>query len=240
MQIAQTGEAVPASSFALSAARAERWLGRMVEVPVALLTGLEVLILLAGVISRYVFHRPFTWSDELASILFLWLAMLGSVVAFQRGEHMRMTAIVGKVSPSVRAFLDVVAIAAALAFLLLVVEPAFEFASEESFITTPALEIPNVWRAAALPVGMGFMILSAVLRLAEVGSWRLVLGAVSLVGVLVAGMVLLQPVFAGLGNLNLLVFFVGVVAVAVFAGVPIAFAFGLATAGYIALTTQTP
>ena len=130
---------------------------------------------------------------------------------------------------------------AALAFLLLVVEPAFEFASEESFITTPALEIPNVWRAAALPVGMGLMIVSAVLRLAEVGSWRLRARCVA------PGrgpgrrcMVLLQPVLQGLGNLNLLIFFVGVVAAAVFAGVPIAFAFGLATARYIALTTDTP
>ena len=43
-----------------------------------------------------------------------------------------------------------------------------------------------------------------------------------------------------LGNLNLLIFFVGVVAAAVFAGVPIAFAFGLAVFGYLALTTHTP
>ena len=43
-----------------------------------------------------------------------------------------------------------------------------------------------------------------------------------------------------LGNLNLLIFFVGVVAASVFAGVPIAFAFGLATFGYLALTTDTP
>src|SRR4051812_329420 len=53
-------------------------------------------------------------------------------------------------------------------------------------------------------------------------------------------MVLLQPVLRGLGNLNLLIFFVGVVAAAVFAGVPIAFSFGLATAGYVALTLDTP
>jgi TRAP-type mannitol/chloroaromatic compound transport system permease large subunit len=46
--------------------------------------------------------------------------------------------------------------------------------------------------------------------------------------------------FRQLGNLNLLVFFVGVVAATVFAGVPIAFAFGLAVFGYLALTTQTP
>ena len=44
----------------------------------------------------------------------------------------------------------------------------------------------------------------------------------------------------GLGNLNLLIFFVGIVAAAVFAGVPIAFSFGLATFGYLALTTTTP
>ena len=42
-----------------------------------------------------------------------------------------------------------------------------------------------------------------------------------------------------LGNLNLIIFFVGVAA-GVFAGVPIAFAFGLATFGYLALTTNTP
>src|SRR6202012_5609757 len=43
-----------------------------------------------------------------------------------------------------------------------------------------------------------------------------------------------------LGNLNLLIFFVGLVAVMVFAAVPIAFAFGLATFAYITLTTSTP
>ena len=45
-------------------------------------------------------HRPLIWSDELASILFLWLAMLGAVVAFRRGEHMRMTALVGSARPA--------------------------------------------------------------------------------------------------------------------------------------------
>jgi TRAP-type C4-dicarboxylate transport system permease small subunit len=56
----------------------------------------EIAILFAGVVSRYVFHQPLLWSDELASILFLWLAMLGAVVALRRGEHMRMTAASGE------------------------------------------------------------------------------------------------------------------------------------------------
>src|SRR6185436_19774249 len=75
----------------------------LVEVPAALLVLAEVVVLLMGVTSRYVIHQPLIWSDELASILFLWLAMLGSIIAFQRGEHMRMTAIVGKLEPRRRA-----------------------------------------------------------------------------------------------------------------------------------------
>ena len=133
---------------------------RLVEIPAALLVVAEIVVLFAGILARYVFHKPIVWSDELAGILFLWLAMLGAVIAFQRGEHMRMTAIVGMLQPRARAFLDVVAVAAALAFLLLVIHPAYEFAADEVYVTTPALEIANSWRAAALPVGIGLMLLS--------------------------------------------------------------------------------
>jgi tripartite ATP-independent transporter DctM subunit len=222
------------------AASVDAILRPLVEIPAALLVVAEIIVLLAGVISRYVFHEPLVWSDELASILFLWLAMLGTVVAFRRNEHMRMTAILGMLPTRVWAFLDVVAAAAALAFLLLIIEPAYEFAADEVWVTTPALEIANSWRAAALPVGMGLMTIMAVLRLVQVGSWQQVLGALALVGALIGILILLQPALRGLGNLNLLIFFVGFVATMVFAGVPIAFSFALATFGYIALTTSTP
>src|SRR5512140_2548986 len=79
--------------------KANRGLGVLIEIPAALLVLAEVVVLLMGVTSRYALHRPLVWSDELASILFLWLAMLGSIIAFQRGEHMRMTGIVGKLAP---------------------------------------------------------------------------------------------------------------------------------------------
>jgi tripartite ATP-independent transporter DctM subunit len=218
----------------------EAALGLLVEISAAALVVVEIIVLLAGITARYVFQQPLVWSDELAAILFLWLAMLGSVVAFRRGEHMRMTAFVGMTSPAVRAWLDTVATAAALAFLLLIIQPGYEFAYEESYITTPALDIPNFWRAAAIPVGATLMTATALLQLARVASWRLMLAALLPVAAVVLLLVVAQPVLNGLGNINLLIFFVGLVAAAVFAGVPIAFAFGLATAGYIGLTTDVP
>ena len=222
------------------AALLEATLAKVVEIPAALLVVAEIVILFAGVVARYGLRSPLIWSDELASILFLWLAMLGAAVAFRRSEHMRMTAIVASAGPAMRAYLDVVATCAALAFLLMIAWPSFEYAYEESFITTPALQIANVWRAAALPVGIGLMALFALLRLARAGDRKVVLAAALSVGLLIAVFWLAQPWLRPLGNINLIIFFVGVAGFCVFAGVPIAFGFGLAIFGYLALTTRTP
>jgi tripartite ATP-independent transporter DctM subunit len=218
----------------------DSWLGGFVELLAATLVTLEIAILFGGVVARYVFNHPLIWSDELASILFLWLAMLGAVVALRRDEHMRMTAATGSLPAPTRKTFDLFATCAALAFLLLIAWPAYQYAQEETFITTPALGLNNAWRAAALPSGIALMAIFALLRLARAESLRSIAIAVGAVTVLVALFWLAGPLFLKLGNLNLLVFFVGVVAATVFAGVPIAFAFGLAIFGYLALTTHTP
>ncbi len=220
--------------------RLEKVLSRFVEVPAALLVLADIVVLFAGVVARYVFHRPLIWSDELASILFIWLAMLGSVVALRRGEHMRMTALVSKASPERRAFWELLATAACLAFLLMLAWPALDYVLEERAITTPALAISNAWRVCAIPVGVGLMGVFAVLRLLRSTSLKTSAWAVLLVGVIAVVFWQATPLFDDLGRINLIIFFVGVTAACVFAGIPIAFAFGLATFGYLALTTQTP
>src|SRR5271168_95772 len=99
--------------------RSARWvtaliessLGSLVEILAAALVALEIVVLFGGVVSRYVFDHPLVWSDELASILFLWLAMLGAVIAFRRDEHMRMTALVRRLPQGWRDFFDASAVA---------------------------------------------------------------------------------------------------------------------------------
>jgi tripartite ATP-independent transporter DctM subunit len=237
--IAAAGEAMSPRRRS-RAASLESALGMLVEIPAALLVVAEIVILFAGVVARYGLRSPLIWSDELASILFLWLAMLGAAVAFRRSEHMRMTAIVASAGPAMRAYLDTVATCAALAFLLLIAWPSYEYAYEQSFITTPALQIANIWRAAALPVGIGLMALFALLRLARAGDTKVLLSALLSVALLIAVFWLAQPWLRPLGNINLIIFFVGVAGFCVFSGVPIAFGFGLAIFGYLALTTRTP
>ena len=221
-------------------ARIESGLGWLVEVPAAVLVVADIGVLLAGVVARFALHSPLVWSDELASILFLWLAMFGAVVALRRGEHMRMTAIVARLSPGGRALMEAVATCACLAFLAMVLWPAWQHASDEGDITTPALEISNLWREIAMPVGIALMGSFAILRLLREASARHIVAALVIVGGLCAAFWFGRGAFADLGRLNLLIFFVGIAAGCVLAGIPIAFAFGLGTFGYLALSTETP
>ncbi|HEX7638194.1 MAG TPA: TRAP transporter large permease subunit [Burkholderiaceae bacterium] len=230
----------PAVRPAGALARIEAVLGWLVEIPAAILVVADVVVLFAGVVARFALHDPLTWSDELASMLFLWLAMFGAVIALRRGEHMRMTAVVSRFGPSTRALMEAVATCACLAFLVMVAWPAWQHAAEEGDITTPAMEISNLWREAAMPAGVGLMGVFALLRLLRDASRRHALAAAAIVAALCGAFWLGRGAFEDLGRLNLLVFFVGVAAGCVLAGIPIAFAFGLGTFGYLALATDTP
>ena len=217
-------------------------LGHLVEIPAALLVVAEIVVLLAGVTSRYVLHTPLVWSDELASILFLWLAMLGAVVALRRGEHMRMTALVGMASPGVRAFLDVLAIARTACVPRAGDRPGDRLrAGRGRSSPRPRSRSANSWRAAALPIGAALMLLVGVLRLSRAErlatddrcarAGRRHWSASSLRS---------DRCCATLGNLNLLIFFVGWWRSAVFSACRSPSPSALATFGYLALTTSTP
>jgi tripartite ATP-independent transporter DctM subunit len=231
---------------ASTAARPSRWrkldraLGLLTEIPAALLVVAEIVILFAGVVSRYIYNKPLTWSDELASVLFLWLAMLGAVIALRRGEHMRLTTFVNLLRPTWRAWVDGVAALIVIAFVLLILSPAWEYITNQWLITTPALELHDAYRVAAIGVGAVLMMVIALLRLAERVEARHVASAVAVLVVAIVALWLMRPVFATLGNVNLIIFFVLLVALCVVIGVPIAFAFGVATLSYLALTTRTP
>ena len=223
-----------------------RWLGLVdqglgwgVEALAATLVLADIGTLFAGVVSRFLLHNPLVWSDELASMLFIWLAMLGAVIALRKGEHMRMTALVSRFGPRGQEVLEALGLVASLLFLALMLKPAYEYASDEAFITTPALEISNAWRAFALPVGLGLMMLFGLSRLLRLSTASAVVKAVVLVGLVAALLMGASGLYPLMGRLNLLVFFVGIVAACVLAGVPIAFAFGLGTFGYLSLATHT-
>ena len=79
----------------------------------------------------------------------------------------------------------------------------------------------------------------ALLRLSE-QNWKTVASVVLAAIVISAVMWFGRGAFAGLGNLNLVLFFVVLTGACIVIGVPIAFSFGIGTLSYLAIGTTVP
>ncbi|HEY1259412.1 MAG TPA: TRAP transporter large permease subunit [Stellaceae bacterium] len=215
-------------------------IGVVAEAVGAVLVLAETGILFAGVVSRYVFNSPLMWTDELANFLFLWLAMLGTVVAFRRDAHMRLTTFVTYVSPERGRWLETVAALVVIAFVLEILYPVAQYLQVQRTTELITLPLSDGYRVLALLVGMALLAIVSLLRLMETANWRGLLSALLVVGAVAGGLWLAQPLLAVIGNGSLILFFVVLVAACVVIGVPIAFTFGIATFSYLALTTSLP
>src|SRR3954453_6118960 len=51
-------------------------------------------VLFAGVLWRYVFGDPLCWSDEVARVLFVWLAFIGAGLGVKRGLHASVSVLI--------------------------------------------------------------------------------------------------------------------------------------------------
>lgn len=239
-----TAEAIAPAPLARSTPSAaaacwRRLLACVVEVPAALIVLAEILLLGGGAFARYALHQPVPWTDELASILFLWLAMLGAIIALDRGSHMQLTTFIKALPPARRAWVDALGMWLVVAFLSLLLRPAWEHLTEHLEVSTPTLEISEGYRAAAVLAGVVLMLVAAILRLLA-AHWKPV-ATTGLMVALCGGLLwLLSPTLMTLGNINLVIFFLLMLVACVAIGVPIAFAFGLATLCYLSLSTATP
>jgi len=220
--------------------RAYRLVVRIVELAAVSCLVADFFVLLCGVVSRYVFSHPVVWGEEVASILFLWLGMLGAVVALARGKHMALSTIVESLPQRHKAAAAAFAMSLAAVFLGMAVVPAFRYLEENLVVTTPVLGISQSWRIAALVVGASLMLLVTLMDLAKRMTLRQFCGSLLVIAAAGLGGWFMRPLFDEMGNYSLVIFFVAGVAVSVALGVPIAFAFGLATFGYLFFTTTVP
>lgn len=221
-------------------ARPRSRLMRPVEAVAAILLLFVIGLLLVGVVSRYVLSLPIIWVDEAASISFLWLAMLGSAIAIDRNEHLRLTLFLGMIPERGRAFVSTLALLIVATVILSLIVPAYVYVREESFLTSAALNISVGYRASAIVAGLFLMFAIAVLHAVRESTLANLVGAAAVIlGLAFLGWAL-SPALLTLGYANILIFLVGVVAVCLLMGVPIAFCFALGTIAFIVFSTRVP
>lgn len=219
--------------------KAEAWM-RPVELVAAALLAVMMATVLANVVCRYVLNQPLVWGDELASLAFIWMAMLGAAIAVDRHEHLRLTIFLPLIPERLRGWIEVAGLVVTCILLLRLLPEAVSYAYEESFVTSPALGLPMSWRASALPAGIGLMALLMVLATLRTRNWGAILSSLLLVGAVGGLLWAGKPGLAAIGNWNLPIFLGLVVALLLVIGVPIAFCFATGTLAYLTFASHAP
>lgn len=73
------------------------FLFRTIEILIAIFLAIMIILTFANVVLRFVFHKGFAYSEEVARISFIYLVYLGSIVAMKENNHLMVDSLIMKV-----------------------------------------------------------------------------------------------------------------------------------------------
>ena len=151
-----TTDEKPAKKSALTSLSdtANRWSERILFILMLLM----VIIATAQVVCRF-FFKALTWSEEFSCYLLVLASLVGTAVAFKRGSHIAVTALIEKLEPTAKkvmaSFVDLLG----LAFFGIVAWYGAVLMRTEASQVTPSMQISMKWIYLMYPlVGIVIMI----------------------------------------------------------------------------------
>lgn len=130
-----------------------RMLDRILFVAIGLLLSAMVVDVTIQVFFRYVIQDPPTWTEELARFLFSWEIFLAAALAFGRGSHIVVDALVSAVPRAAKRVLLIVSNTLVLGFLLVLVWQGVNMVRMTSNTASTAMELNMGVVYAGLPTG---------------------------------------------------------------------------------------
>lgn len=136
----------------------------------ALLTGI-ILVVLGGVVSRYVFNASFSWTEEGGLWLFTWLIFVVLPIATRRSRHVALNLAVDLLPPRGQAVVAMLATATIVYTIIRLFTAGVGIASLTSG-TSITLGLPSWWQYAVIPASAALLFLCQILEALEPGSDR--------------------------------------------------------------------
>jgi len=109
-------------------------------------------VVFIAVIFRYVLGMPFTWTEELITIIFTWMVFLGASSSFRYHQHLRVEVFVRLLSQRGQALVAILAMAAMYVMLGVFCYYGMLYSLQVMADRTPMLELSFSCAFLALPV----------------------------------------------------------------------------------------
>jgi TRAP-type C4-dicarboxylate transport system permease small subunit len=133
--------------------RIERALDAVMVLMMIVMGGSVVL----QVVSRYVFNRPTSWSEELARYLFVWITFLGAAVVIRKRRHVDVTVLTDRLPAGAAKVVYLVSDVAVLFMLGALTWAGAGLATMAHRQLSAAMDLPMSLAYSAMPVGTGLM-----------------------------------------------------------------------------------
>jgi len=146
-----------------------RALARLEDLLLALMVGIMAVLLGLGVVLRYVFNDPLTWSEEFVVTLFVWSVMLGMPSALRSRMHIRIDALILRLGPVGRRVAGVLACSGAAVVFVAAVYAGWSHTANVATSNTPMLGYSVAWIFVAMPIGFALTLLHAAAILVSEG-----------------------------------------------------------------------
>lgn len=131
----------------------KKYMDKTLEIICLVLFSLMVLVGTYQIVTRYVFSRPSTVSEELLTYAFTWLALFAAALVFGKREHMRMSYFADKFTGRAKLTLSLIAEVLVTAFAALVlIYGGISITRLTATQITASLGVPMSYVYAALPV----------------------------------------------------------------------------------------
>ena len=130
-------------------------LSRVVQYSCIFAMGTMTLVVLLGVIFRYIFLSPLSWSEELSRYLMIWGASLAITIGIRENEHVGLTVLIDQTgSKVIRIILNTIIFAVTAAFYSVMIYFSIKMTIEAKWQYTQGLGISMVLPSLAIPVAM--------------------------------------------------------------------------------------
>ena len=143
----------------------KKGLDKFLEILLTAVMTILVLSVIWQVFTRYVIGRSSQWTEELATFLMIWVAMLGASVALYRGSHLGIDYFVGKFSVRKRLYIEIfVFLLIGLFSLFVMLIGGFKLVQNRlmSGQTSPALNLKIGYVYLAVPISGFFLVVYSV------------------------------------------------------------------------------
>lgn len=143
---------------------------KCLELTVILVTGILVIDVVWGVFTRYVLGHQSQWTEELARLLLIWVALLGASIAFIRKSHLGVDYFVNKLNEQWRNIGQIaVYLLVAIFASIVLVYGGYSLVSSalENSQPTPALNIEMGYVYLAVPISGIFIIIFSIETIIE-------------------------------------------------------------------------